>query len=291
MSNRAVLLVVGLGLIGLGMLTGIATLVLPANTLPTELIWTVSITGVYAIGAMVVITAAGRAWRVRNACLGFAAVSLAAFILTIWMPSSVRWSTQEWIMRTGTIPLVISLTMVHRMVLGRLRPRSSVGRWSRLTGMTAGLIGAIIIIALVLLGDYLSGIYDIEEMVMRTLGVVLIVAAGASISAGLVWFFERRPEHDEPGLLDEGVPVSLTCPRCATAISARSRRDSRCPGCRLLVRVEVDEPRCSCGYLLYQLIGDTCPECGKGVRDEDRWGAKAGTATPGVAATGDPAPA
>lgn len=277
MSNRAVLLVVGLGLIGLGMLTGIATLVLPANTLPAELIWTVTLTGIYAIGAMVVITAAGRAHRTRNACLGFALVSLGVFLVTIWMSGSARWSTQEWMMRIGTIALVVALALLHRMVLGRLRPRSSVGRWSRVVGMTGGLIGAIIIVSMLLLADYLSGIYDIEEIVMRALGVVLIVAAGATISAGLVWFFERRPEHDEPGLLDEGVPVSLTCPRCHTAISARSRREARCTGCRLMVRVEVEEPRCSCGYLLYQLPGDTCPECGKAVRDEDRWGARSGT--------------
>ncbi len=274
MSNRAVLLVVGLGLIGLGMLTGIATLVLPANTLPPELIWTVTVVGMYAIGAMVVITAAGRARRTRHVCLGFAAVSLAVFIGTIWMPSSVPWTTQEWITRIGVIALVISLSLLHRMVLGRLQPRSSVGWWSRFVGMAAGLVGTIMIVTMLLLEDYLWGVYDLEEMVMRSLGVVMIVAAGATISAGLVWFFERRPEHEEPGLLDEGVPVSLTCPRCATAISARSRRESRCPGCRLLVRVEVEEPRCSCGYLLYQLPGDTCPECGKPVRDEDRWGPK-----------------
>jgi rRNA maturation protein Nop10 len=40
--------------------------------------------------------------------------------------------------------------------------------------------------------------------------------------------------------------------------------------------VEVEEPRCACGYLLYQLAGDTCPECGRAVAAEDRWSGRPG---------------
>lgn len=271
MSNRAVLLVVGLGLIGLGMLTGIATLVLPPNTLPEELIWTVVVTGMYAIGALVVVSAAGRMRRTRLATLVLAGLSWSVFVVMIWLPSSVSWDVRDWFPRVGTSLLIAALVLLQRMVLGRLRTRSPIGRWSRVTALASGLIGALMLVSMLLFEE---AIYGIEETLARTLGVVLIVAAGATISCGLVWFFERRPEHDEPGLLDEGVPVDLTCPRCRTAIQARSRRESRCTGCRLMVRVEVEEPRCSCGYLLYQLPGDTCPECGKAVRDEDRWGAK-----------------
>ena len=35
--------------------------------------------------------------------------------------------------------------------------------------------------------------------------------------------------------------------------------------------IEFEEPRCDCGYLLYRLVGDTCPECGRAVPLSSRW--------------------
>ena len=59
--------------------------------------------------------------------------------------------------------------------------------------------------------------------------------------------------------------VTLECPRC------RSRQElaagnSRCGSCGAGIFIEVEEPRCECGYLLYKLQGDTCPECGRPVQ-------------------------
>ncbi len=38
---------------------------------------------------------------------------------------------------------------------------------------------------------------------------------------------------------------------------------SACKACGLRIEVRAEEPRCrQCGYLLYRLTSDTCPECG-----------------------------
>lgn len=272
MTNRGVLLWVALGLIGLGMLTGIAALVLPAGSVPDELVGTILLTGVYTLGLLVVVTVSGRMTRLRTATVIAAVLSLTGYTLIIWFGGSLPWGASDWFGRVSTVLLIACFASVQRMILAPLRLRSTLGVVAQRTGLIAGGVSAVLLAAAMV---FESWIFDLEELYLRVTGIGLILAAGGSIGAGLVWFFERRPEHDEPGLLGEGVPVALDCPRCAAPIAARSNREVRCAGCRLRVRVEVEEPRCVCGYLLYQLVGDTCPECGKAVAVEDRWQAPA----------------
>ena len=37
------------------------------------------------------------------------------------------------------------------------------------------------------------------------------------------------------------------------------------------MKIEIEEPRCACGYLLYRLEGDSCPECGAMVTAGVSW--------------------
>ena len=56
------------------------------------------------------------------------------------------------------------------------------------------------------------------------------------------------------------------CPRCGTQ-QRFARGTSKCAECGLRVIVEFEEPRCACGYLLYKLTGEVCPECGRKLGD------------------------
>jgi hypothetical protein len=59
--------------------------------------------------------------------------------------------------------------------------------------------------------------------------------------------------------------IHLTCPRCATKQHAPVG-DSPCISCRMLLSVRAREPRCgACGYCLYDLPEDRCPECGAAI--------------------------
>ncbi|MCH7602227.1 MAG: hypothetical protein IIB54_05635, partial [Planctomycetes bacterium] len=53
-----------------------------------------------------------------------------------------------------------------------------------------------------------------------------------------------------------------TCPQCQQWLEAPSG-PARCDGCGLRLIIEITEPRCPCGYLLYELKGNVCPECGR----------------------------
>ncbi|RMH30115.1 MAG: hypothetical protein D6692_02565 [Planctomycetota bacterium] len=267
MSAKKLLLFVLLGLIGLAVVTGIAAVLFPDGWVPEEILATIAVIGVYTLGSLVTVTAARAMPRLLVVCLVTAAAGCAGFISVIWLEGVISWRASDWMVRICGASVFVCLAMVHRMVLGPMRLRAGFGRVVLRTALISGPIVAGLIAMMMLWENW----YDYDELIVRVLGVSAIVAAGSSVATGVVWFFERRPEHDEPGLIGEGVPVELACPRCGSMIRGRSNRECRCEGCRLKVRVEVEEPRCACGYLLYQLVGDVCPECGRAVAAEDRW--------------------
>jgi len=64
--------------------------------------------------------------------------------------------------------------------------------------------------------------------------------------------------------------LKMTCPNCGFA-QVVNQGVARCSACHFSVIVEIEEPRCECGYLLYQLQGDRCPECGRDIPEALRW--------------------
>lgn len=269
MSVRRWLLFAALSLIGLGMLTGIAAALFPGQWIPDQVVATIFITATYTLGALVAVTVARTMRRLLLACLITAGLSWAGVTTAVWLDGVVDWSVTDWMFRIS-VPLIFpALAMVHRMILGPLKPRSLIGR----VNLRVALISAPIAAVMLMVPFVWDTWWGNDAIVVRMMSVASIFAVGSSVAAGVVWFFDRRPEHDDPGLLGEGVPVELPCPRCGTVIRGRSNRDCRCGSCRLRVRVEVEEPRCGCGYLLYQLAGETCPECGTPVPEADRWAA------------------
>jgi hypothetical protein len=272
MSTRGVLLLIALGLIALGMLLGIAALIFPDGWLPEEVIASIFICGAYTLGALVAVSVGARMRRTRTACLALAVLSMGGFLTGVWLGGLVGWETIDTVFRWSAVGLIAALGLLHRMIIGGLTPRSGLGRLCRRVAVVSGAVTAGGLASVVAMADLL---YEWDELIVRVLGIGGIVVTGSSIAAGLIAFLERRPGEDEPGVLGDGVPVSLDCPRCAVTIEARSGKQTRCGGCRLRVRVEVEEPRCACGYLLFQLTGDTCPECGKAVDPADRWPARA----------------
>ncbi len=65
----------------------------------------------------------------------------------------------------------------------------------------------------------------------------------------------------EPGSM-EMLSLFLACPRCGKKQNV-AIGEASCVACDLRISTRIEEPRClSCGYLLYQLTSDRCPECG-----------------------------
>jgi hypothetical protein len=77
----------------------------------------------------------------------------------------------------------------------------------------------------------------------------------------------RRPTAESVSL---EFRLRLTCPHCHSE-QALPAGLARCGNCRKVLRIEVEEPRCACGYLLFRLEGDLCPECGLTIPEAQRW--------------------
>lgn len=264
-----------LSCVALAMLTGIAAVLLPRGWVDDEVNITILIVGFYALGGLIVVVLGGisgtdgrkQRWTLRLATTALF-ISMAIFIATIWIESAINWRWENFFWKSGAIALTIGITFVHRLIVSPLTCNLLSFRIAKRTALIAGpLTGSIIVLAIANDG---FGHYD--NLMVRVLAISSIITAGSTIAAGALAFFTPKPGEDEQSSYDTSLHIQITCPRCNTSLKAQSNKDSRCPNCKLKVRVEIKEPRCICGYLLYQLNSDNCPECGKPIQSSEQWG-------------------
>ena len=129
------------------------------------------------------------------------------------------------------------------------------------------------------LGEFAIVEPAIAEMVVNTIGEQwffrIIAASAVVIGAGtlaqpvLIRIAGTTP--NESAIRGRRAKVALGCPRCGAPCELETNTDAKCSACHLSIRVEVDEPRCACGYLLFGLETASCPECGAAVSESARW--------------------
>ena len=132
---------------------------------------------------------------------------------------------------------------------------------------------------------------DLAEWIVNSIGeqwarriiASSAVLVGAGSLAQPVMLRLAASKLGEGAIRGRRARVSLGCPRCGAACALETNTDGACPACKLSIRVEVDEPRCSCGFLLYGLDSPACPECGAMIPEALRWHAAA--VTPSQAST------
>jgi hypothetical protein len=103
-----------------------------------------------------------------------------------------------------------------------------------------------------------------EDWMGKLIAVLAILGTCGTIVTpvlGLIEHLQRRGSRES---IPSSVKIELTCPRCRSQQTLPAGT-ARCASCGLRIDIDVEEPRCECGYLLYQLQGDMCPECGKSI--------------------------
>lgn len=218
----------------------------------------------------------GARWFLLAAWIAASASTLAAaaWLILIWIPMSAAIEDDlargGWILSIWTVVAVIPLAFVSRHPLPR---------WARLVA----LLGGCFIGWLALLGT--CGVLEPSwvEALVRSFGeetFFRLHAAGAIFAfcglvvGAVVQRLLGRGEPERGRTIPWRLSMQATCPRCGLAqrlTVGGGGEGSRCGRCRLRILVEIDEPRCACGYVLYKLSGDACPECGRPVPEEDRW--------------------
>lgn len=108
------------------------------------------------------------------------------------------------------------------------------------------------------------GFEDLIQLDFLVIGMAIgwVVTILGIVGISLAVRRENKPRGGLVRTIPKRVKMKMTCPQCRQWLEAHSG-PARCDNCGLRLIVEIKEPRCPCGYLLYELQGKVCPECGR----------------------------
>lgn len=205
-----------------------------------------------------------------------AALAAAAGIVSVWLASTpLGRSVGELTLRSGLASLAVAVWTAWGGVLTFSRVTGaaiSPVRWG--TFALISVWGTIAVLACIDpdTAEDLVTLVVSEDWFARALGASAVVALAGTIAQPILVLLARRTaQSSDPRLGDRHLAVEVRCPRCGAMPAIEANTDALCPGCRLSIRVVVDEPRCGCGFLFYRLEAASCPECGSAVPESLRW--------------------
>jgi hypothetical protein len=217
--------------------------------------------------------------RLTRLMLGVATLAAASIIALIWLDDSIR-RTTSWEVVDRLAGVVWSLTVLTLYLIGLTVVLASagatlLGRILRTIGVAFGSAGTLGMLLLIAEDSYLTNLgLTGSDLLGRATAVGLVIGiASAALLPLLSRFGAIVEETEHESTIAPRTPVSLTCPRCATEQTLRAGA-ARCDSCGLRITIEFEEPRCRCGYLLYGLDAEACPECGRPITQDDLWRAR-----------------
>lgn len=272
MANKArtLWLWIFVGCLGATALLGVMAMLMPRVPFEEELLISAMLLTGYSLLGLAASMAMART-RLRGAATASAAalgLSLCGWLVLVWFDRAIGWRPEELVAKTCGTLTIGGLLGLHWILISLATLRAFAGRWTRRATVALASGGA-------LLACYM--LWEVpaaqEEAVARLLGAMLIPAALGTIAVPVLARIERVTLRDaEDHAIGRHVPVRFRCPRCAAESEQPANRRFLCPGCGLRAMVEVEEPRCACGYLLHGLPEPVCPECGRQVPSEAWWG-------------------
>jgi hypothetical protein len=217
----------------------------------------------------------GRFPRWMRAGARIAWLAGAGWIVVVWVGDAVGWSSIEPALRAlGALTFLSAWTAISGMTLlarSGGAPAAAV-RWIAFSLLTAWLLVGLASMASPLLAEHVLFRVIGERVVARAAAASAVLFLGCSITQPVLIRLARTAhDHTDPRLADRHVAVRVRCPRCGHEADVAANTAAACGGCRLLLRVEFEEPRCACGFLIYRLEAPNCPECGRGIPDALRW--------------------
>jgi len=209
------------------------------------------------------------------------AAALLTWLTFIWLESHFRHPFDERCVRTGFFFTLASVWIPYVGLLTWLRlqhPWARAVLWAAIG--SASILTAVGLTACISpdLVEYLFEFLD-EDFAVRLLGAVGIVGACCTVLAPILWKIQSLRHAASRQSVPTALRIQLVCPRCGSKQSLPPH-PAKCTDCGLRITVTVEEPRCECGYLLYQLASDQCPECGRTVPESLRWHAVVTTPPP-----------
>jgi hypothetical protein len=204
--------------------------------------------------------------------MGMAGVFAGIMLLigSLLLDYSPYWGTAEVANRFGLTILLPALALIHNGGMSLLRTRSALMVIRTGTMICAWLAAAGILIVNWLEPSPFRPWFTVVITVLILAGVAGVVTAVGTIIVPLVVISRADRAARPMETLASRIWLDMACPRCGHR-QAFAVGNTRCPACRARLFIEIEEPRCECGYLLYRLEGEVCPECGRVIPPEMRW--------------------
>ncbi len=212
----------------------------------------------------------GRFPRLMYASALAIAVCAVILIARIWIDVP-QWTDDVLAQSIGTVVLIVMILMIHAgygtvpLTDEPFADDPSVQRF-RIGARWLITSGCALSLAMIWIGPLVFDPYRNDSAGFIYLAVTLMFAAGL-ICAGLVPLRMRGLRHrhmTQRETLPRDVMIEMTCPHCGS-LQQFKQGSVRCDTCRAEMFIELEEPRCACGYVLYRLSADFCPECGRDV--------------------------
>ena len=160
----------------------------------------------------------------------------------------------------------VALVVAHANLM-MLLPLKPAQHWVRRGTILATFATAAFIDLNIVTSGRNTGNWSPMSFVYERLAGASAVVAGCGTMALLVLGRMNRRVVATTVTLESIREVTLVCPACRKK-QTLPVGDSRCASCRVLIHTRFEEPRCAaCGYSLFMLASDRCPECGTEVRD------------------------
>jgi len=197
-------------------------------------------------------------------------VGVLLLIGSLLLGRSLPWGIIKTVNRVGVTCLLPALALVHNGGMSLLHTRSALMLIKIIT-----MICAWVFVAGVLALNWMEP-FPFNPWFARMMTIITFtVVAASGTTAGTIIVpvvaISRADRTARPvESLDGRLSIDMACPKCGHR-QAFAVGNARCPACRARLFIEIEEPRCECGYLLYRLEGDVCPECGRVIPQQMRW--------------------
>ncbi len=259
----------------LAALLGIVALLLPNFVRKEEqILFSTVLFGLYSLLALCCSIVMEKRRLVTLMWLGIAgaAAGLGLWLAVIWLEPLIGGRTEENLVRaagTFTTPAVL-FAQCGLLLLPRLD-----GLWAAVMRRGTIVVSAMLAATIVLgiwwwdwIVDYLD-----DDLIARGMGVMGILTACGTVITPIVWKVQAVHRVESVVSIPSRLHIEVKCPRCHTQQELHIG-PGKCEHCGLRITIHVEEPRCVCGYQLYRLESERCPECGREVPETDRWAAE-----------------
>lgn len=275
MNLRKVFLWSMVASLGLDALLGIMALLLPAYGPGEQILGSAALFAAFSLAALLcaIVLERRRLAVLMWTGIGCSAAAVLFWLVLVWFEPSLQYRTEETITRFGGTFTTAAIIIGQCGLLSLLRIDLRWARAVRVATFAASAALGACIVLLIWTWPYIDYFMNGDDL-LRMLGVMAILAMCGTVVTPILWKVQAVPHTDSAESIPSRLRVSVVCPRCGTSQELQAG-PGKCATCGLRIAIEIEEPRCACGYLLHRLQGDRCPECGSEIPEADRWAASA----------------